>query len=211
MKLLFVLAHWHGLAKLRLHTDTTLDILDQLTSELGDHFRSFISRVCDQVETKELVREYQARKRRDAQRKGRRQQPPAKKAQSAAKKTAASTKGVSQASGHGTNLEASQPRSSHGACITSLKVCCLPNLSLPAPQRTAVKKGSKRQKIAHPAEPVPGSSNLIKPQQEQDTLGSEHPEAEGSTSKGTTLFLLADPLTDLSTLFRHISSASQDF
>lgn len=186
MKLLFVLAHWHGLAKLRLHTDTTLDILDQLTSELGDQFRSFVSRVCDQVETKELPREYQARKRREAQRKGQgRQRALTKKAQSGAKKAAASTKGLPQVGAQGTNVDASQSRSSHGTCATSSKTHCLPNSLLAAPQRPAVKKkGSKRQKIAHPVDPLPGSSNLNKPEEDQ-ALGSEPLGDEGSTSKGT--------------------------
>jgi hypothetical protein len=35
LDLLFVFSSWHGLAKLRLHTDTTLANLDELTSVFG--------------------------------------------------------------------------------------------------------------------------------------------------------------------------------
>ncbi|KAG1857827.1 hypothetical protein F4604DRAFT_1931350 [Suillus subluteus] len=41
LDLLFVMAHWHGLAKLRMHSDLTLEILDQQTTNLGEHFRHF--------------------------------------------------------------------------------------------------------------------------------------------------------------------------
>ena len=64
MKLLYHLAYWHGLAKLRLHTDLMLDILDNLTSELGKMFRDFVKHTCQVVETKELPREYVARQRK---------------------------------------------------------------------------------------------------------------------------------------------------
>ncbi|KAJ3542068.1 hypothetical protein NMY22_g3642 [Coprinellus aureogranulatus] len=40
--LLFILAHWHGLAKLRTHTDHTLQILDDRTTDLGAAFRKFV-------------------------------------------------------------------------------------------------------------------------------------------------------------------------
>lgn len=69
MALLFVLAKWHSLAKLRLHTDHTLDLMDNLTTELGDQFRTFETGTCFAIKTKELPREYQARKRREARRK----------------------------------------------------------------------------------------------------------------------------------------------
>ena len=70
MKLLFTFAQWHGLAKLRLHTDHTLAVLDGLTTELGDTLRMFVHKTCSEIATKELSREYQARKRREARQKG---------------------------------------------------------------------------------------------------------------------------------------------
>ncbi|KAJ3533934.1 hypothetical protein NMY22_g7130 [Coprinellus aureogranulatus] len=65
LSLLFILAHWHGLAKLRTHTDHTLQILDDRTTDLGAAFRTFLKDVCLKVETQELKREAEARKRRN--------------------------------------------------------------------------------------------------------------------------------------------------
>lgn len=65
-KLLFHFAHWHGLAKLRLHSDDTLKLLDDETTELGDHLRKFQSNTCAAFQTKELGKEASARHRRQA-------------------------------------------------------------------------------------------------------------------------------------------------
>lgn len=67
LHLLFVLSHWHGLAKLRLYTDETLRILEMVTKEIGDCIRSFVSNTCPSFETRELPREAEARRRRRAQ------------------------------------------------------------------------------------------------------------------------------------------------
>jgi hypothetical protein len=64
LELLFDLAHWHGLAKLRMHTDPTLDILSQVTTSLGNRFRMFRDKTCAEFPTKELERERVARARR---------------------------------------------------------------------------------------------------------------------------------------------------
>ncbi|KAG6815464.1 hypothetical protein H0H93_009743, partial [Arthromyces matolae] len=66
LDLLFTLAEWHALAKLRLHTDTTLQRLDLLTSELGRILRRFSKQVCPYFDTRELPREEAARGRRKA-------------------------------------------------------------------------------------------------------------------------------------------------
>ncbi|KAJ2911509.1 hypothetical protein MD484_g8905, partial [Candolleomyces efflorescens] len=66
VELLFTMAHWHALAKLRMHTDHTLSILDALTTDLGSQLRQFVSTMCAEVETKELAREFDARTRREA-------------------------------------------------------------------------------------------------------------------------------------------------
>lgn len=58
------MAHWHGLAKLRIHTDRTLEILDQTTTLLGQYLRDFHSKTCSSFNTKELPREANARDRR---------------------------------------------------------------------------------------------------------------------------------------------------
>ena len=60
------MAHWHGLAKLRMHHDLTLDILDSVTVALGNLLRSFSDVMCPAFETKELRREADARGRREA-------------------------------------------------------------------------------------------------------------------------------------------------
>lgn len=66
MELLFTMAHWHGLGKLRIHHDLILDELDGLTKTLGSKLRDFSQKTCPQFETKELQREYNARIRREA-------------------------------------------------------------------------------------------------------------------------------------------------
>ncbi|KAG2737310.1 hypothetical protein P692DRAFT_20883715, partial [Suillus brevipes Sb2] len=63
MDLLFTMAHWHGLAKLRMHSDLTLDVLDLETTKLGAQFRKFKEKVCSAYSTQELDREVDARTR----------------------------------------------------------------------------------------------------------------------------------------------------
>lgn len=64
MDLLFCLAEWHALAKLRLHTSTTLDLLDDATRELGSNLRRFKRDTCEAFDTRELPKEEAARGRR---------------------------------------------------------------------------------------------------------------------------------------------------
>lgn len=66
LKLLFTCGHWHGLAKLRLHLDDTLDLLDEETGYIGRDLRGFIKKTCAFYDTCELKREVEARKRRKA-------------------------------------------------------------------------------------------------------------------------------------------------
>ncbi|KAH7904506.1 hypothetical protein BJ138DRAFT_1019068 [Hygrophoropsis aurantiaca] len=63
-RLLFVFAHWHSLAKLRIHTDYTLAILENVTRSLGQLLRDFQQKTCPAFHTQELKREADARKRR---------------------------------------------------------------------------------------------------------------------------------------------------
>jgi hypothetical protein len=60
------MAHWHGLAKLRMHSDWTLDIMDKVTSAVGQQFRDFKATVCSAYVTQELRQEAEARTRRSA-------------------------------------------------------------------------------------------------------------------------------------------------
>ena len=65
--LIFTCAHWHALAKLRMHTDLTLKILEEVTISLGDLFRQFDRTTCAAYKTLELPREFEARKRREGE------------------------------------------------------------------------------------------------------------------------------------------------
>ncbi|KAF9473198.1 hypothetical protein BDN70DRAFT_817606, partial [Pholiota conissans] len=65
LKLLYRTAEWHGLAKLRMHTDSTLALLESLTTEFGVLMRDFQRLTCSEFATVELPREAAARKRRE--------------------------------------------------------------------------------------------------------------------------------------------------
>ncbi|KAI1786453.1 hypothetical protein LXA43DRAFT_897977 [Ganoderma leucocontextum] len=62
--LLFELANWHALAKLRLHTDVTLDIFRAATQHMYDAIRRFAKKTCPKYNTQELASEAVARVRR---------------------------------------------------------------------------------------------------------------------------------------------------
>lgn len=66
MDVLFSLAHWHALAKLRQHTDLSLDILEKATVQLGKVLRDFQQNTCSAFNTQELKREMSARVRKAA-------------------------------------------------------------------------------------------------------------------------------------------------
>lgn len=57
LRLLFALCHWHGLAKLQLHTDDTLDIMETMTPQLANLLWEFRSLTCSAFQMKELQRE----------------------------------------------------------------------------------------------------------------------------------------------------------
>jgi hypothetical protein len=64
--LLFIFCTWHAYAKLRLHTSSTLQSLDETTSLLGRVIRRFVKEICSVYTTKELPVEVAARVRRQA-------------------------------------------------------------------------------------------------------------------------------------------------
>jgi len=64
--LLFDLTMWHAYAKLRLHTDTTLNDFKTLTSTLGRSVHIFIKEVCTQYNTTNLLYEMATHGRRAA-------------------------------------------------------------------------------------------------------------------------------------------------
>jgi hypothetical protein len=66
MDLLFELSTWHGLAKLRLHTESTVRALETSTTRLGIVLRKFQSTTCAEFVTRDLPSEEAARGRRKA-------------------------------------------------------------------------------------------------------------------------------------------------
>jgi hypothetical protein len=64
MTVLFRLAQWHALAKLRVHTEFTLDALGKITSVVGRDLRKFRDTTCAAFNTVELPCEAAARRRR---------------------------------------------------------------------------------------------------------------------------------------------------
>ncbi|KAG6906179.1 hypothetical protein DXG01_015412 [Tephrocybe rancida] len=68
-KLLFACAHWHALAKLCMHTDHTVNLLESVTASLGELFREFVGSTCAAYVTYELPREADARIRKESRKK----------------------------------------------------------------------------------------------------------------------------------------------
>lgn len=68
--LLYIILTWHGLAKLRLHTELTLTLLKKATVRLGQEMRNFQKNICPHYDTKETSKETQSRVRNEARREG---------------------------------------------------------------------------------------------------------------------------------------------
>ena len=64
--MLFILCTWHAYAKLRLHTSSTIQSLEETTQSLGEILRLFVKEVCSSYTTKPLPAEEAARTRRRA-------------------------------------------------------------------------------------------------------------------------------------------------
>lgn len=64
LNLFWELACWHALAKLRLHSETTVQILEAFTTTLGKATRVFAT-ACEDYDTRELPSEEAARGRRE--------------------------------------------------------------------------------------------------------------------------------------------------
>jgi hypothetical protein len=64
LDLLFVLATWHAIAKLRMHSTTTVTVLDGVTRILGQLLRRFNDHVCPKYNTRETPSEMKKRTRR---------------------------------------------------------------------------------------------------------------------------------------------------
>jgi hypothetical protein len=66
MTLLFRLAEWHAFAKLRMHSEPTLILMESATTTLGKELRRFRDVTCSAFRTQELPKETAARGRRQA-------------------------------------------------------------------------------------------------------------------------------------------------
>ena len=63
LDLLFVSAYWYGLGKLRMHTNSSLEVLDIITIVFGQKLQDFAEETCKDFDTVETDKEYQAWKR----------------------------------------------------------------------------------------------------------------------------------------------------
>ena len=72
-KLLYLASYWHSLAKLRVHSETTLKVLDHATALFARALRRFKEVTCPCFNTVETDCEYQARRRTAEQRLSRQQ------------------------------------------------------------------------------------------------------------------------------------------
>jgi hypothetical protein len=68
MDLLYLCAYWHSLAKLRMHTDSSLKVMEQATVQLCQALRYFAKVTCQAFTTVETPKEYAARGRAEARR-----------------------------------------------------------------------------------------------------------------------------------------------
>jgi hypothetical protein len=66
--LLYRFAQWHALAKLRIHSESTLVFLDETFKKLSQKLRKFRTYTCAAFNTVELPKEKAARQRKSAQR-----------------------------------------------------------------------------------------------------------------------------------------------
>ena len=66
LSMLFILGTWHSLAKLRMHTDSSLQLLDDVTTCLGISLWYFTRITCPEFTTKETATEFNKRKRKEA-------------------------------------------------------------------------------------------------------------------------------------------------
>jgi hypothetical protein len=66
LSILFALNNWLSLAKLRLHTDTTLALLEDATKRLGKQLRDFTDNIAPEYPTTESKTERNRRDRRTA-------------------------------------------------------------------------------------------------------------------------------------------------
>ena len=82
--MLWYLLLWHALAKLRQHTETSVNILERVTTFLGNSVRTF-ARKCRKIDTREMPKESAARVRRRTKKNTSAQKPASTKKAGASK------------------------------------------------------------------------------------------------------------------------------
>lgn len=101
LTLLYRLAEWHALAKLRMHTEHTLQYLEKSTNTLGRELRNFRDTTFEAFKCQELPKETEARL-------GRRRQRRSQKAQTTSN-SEANPETQSSPDQHSDNLKKSKP------------------------------------------------------------------------------------------------------
>lgn len=61
MSLLYVMAYWHGLAKMRMHVESSVRLLNDIYTVMGSHLRHFEQVVCPWYDTRETAKEHAKR------------------------------------------------------------------------------------------------------------------------------------------------------
>ena len=89
--MLWYLLLWHALAKLRQHTETSVNILERVTTFLGNSVRTF-ARKCRKIDTREMPKESAARVRRRTKKNTSAQKPASTKKAGASKETETTAK-----------------------------------------------------------------------------------------------------------------------
>lgn len=92
LTLLYRLAEWHALAKLRMHTEHTLEFLETTTATIGQKLRGFRDVSLKDFKCFELPEETAARERREERARARKAQSNRSTVQNARKKAAPSKK-----------------------------------------------------------------------------------------------------------------------
>lgn len=63
MDLLYLMAYFHSLAKLRMHTDSSVAVLKEVVENLCEALRYFANETCKRFQTYETDKEYNARRK----------------------------------------------------------------------------------------------------------------------------------------------------
>ncbi|KAI0744837.1 hypothetical protein C8Q76DRAFT_789312 [Earliella scabrosa] len=142
MTMLFNLCTWHAFAKLRLHSETTLNAFDLATRALGQSMRAFLRKVCPTYATRELPKETQCRLARAAR----------AATKDAAPKPAAASSKIFSAPLKGPDTPAASSRPPQGPVSSASSIAALPptgltkSMTREAPKRAPAKAIPQKRK-----------------------------------------------------------------